>query len=225
MKLRLLLALVAAAGVGGLAPGPDAAAKPAKPKKESKPTVKEGPTGDLFATLQTSMGEILVKLYEKDAPKAVENFVGLATGKKEWKNPATGDWENRPLYDGTTFHRVIPGFMIQGGDPYTGAGGDPARAGSGNPGYRFEDEFQNGHVFDRGGYLAMANSGPDTNGSQFFITEAPQPHLNNKHTIFGEVVAGLELVPRIAEAGNGKTQLVKVTIVRGALLQQQQKKK
>jgi peptidyl-prolyl cis-trans isomerase A (cyclophilin A) len=198
-----------------------AAANKAKPKKgkETKLVIKEGP-GDLYATFQTSVGDLIVKLYEKDAPKTVENFVGLATGKKEWKNPVTGKWENRPLYDGTTFHRVIPQFMIQGGDPYTGPDGDPGRAGSGGPGYRFPDEVGNGHTFDKGGYLAMANSGPDTNGSQFFITEVAVHHLDNKHTIFGEVVSGLELVSQIAGAGNNNVKLVKVTIIRGVAKQE-----
>jgi len=215
MKHRLRLAL--AVLLAGLISVP-AAAKKSKSKKEEKITIKEAPTGDLFATFQTSRGDIIVKLYEKEAPKTVANFVGLATGKKEWKNPASGNWEHRPLYDGTYFHRVIPGFMIQGGDPFTGSGGDAARAGTGGPGYRFEDEFHNGHAFDKGGYLAMANSGPDTNGSQFFITETPQTHLNDRHTIFGEVISGQELVPKIAEAGNMSTQLVKVTIVRGTIV-------
>jgi peptidyl-prolyl cis-trans isomerase A (cyclophilin A) len=198
--------------------GPVALARPAKQKKDVAYVVKELPGGELFATLQTSAGVIIVKLFDNDAPKTVENFVGLATGTKEWKNPVSGQWENRPLYDGTSFHRVIPRFMIQGGDPYTGDGGDVTRAGAGGPGYRFEDEVQNGRKFDKPGYLAMANSGPDTNGSQFFITEVPTPHLDGHHTIFGEVVSGFELVPRIAQDGNLKTKLVKVTIARGKLV-------
>jgi peptidyl-prolyl cis-trans isomerase A (cyclophilin A) len=215
MKHRLLVALAAA--LVGLVAFP-AAAKKGKSKKDEKITIKESSSGDLFATFQTSMGDIVVKLYEKDAPKTVANFVGLATGKKEWKNPTSGNWEHRPLYDGTYFHRVIPSFMIQGGDPYTGSGGDPSHAGTGGPGYRFEDELNNGHAFDKGGYLAMANSGPDTNGSQFFITEVSTPHLNDKHTIFGEVVSGIDLVPKIAAAGNMTVQLVKVTVVRGTIV-------
>ena len=195
---------------------------PAEAKKKKEPTkmtIKEAPTGDLFATLQTSAGDIIVKLYEQEAPKTVENFVGLATGKKEWKNPATGKWEQgRPLYDSTAFHRVIPRFMIQGGDPFSSSiDGNPDRAGSGNPGYRFADE-PNGKKFDKPGYLAMANSGPDTNGSQWFITEVPTPHLDGKHTIFGEVVSGLELVPQIAAAGNMTTKINKVVITRGKLV-------
>jgi peptidyl-prolyl cis-trans isomerase A (cyclophilin A) len=217
MKLRLRLAvtlLTTLVIVAALA----ATAAARSRGKEEKLVVKEAPGGDLFATFQTSAGDIIVKLFDKDAPKTVDNFVGLATGKKEWKHPATGKWENRPLYDGTYFHRVIPKFMIQGGDPMTGEGGDPSRAGSGGPGYRFEDELQNGRAFDKPGLLAMANSGPNTNGSQFFITEVPVPHLNGKHTIFGEVVVGQELVPHIAQDGNMKTQLVKVVIARGKLV-------
>jgi peptidyl-prolyl cis-trans isomerase A (cyclophilin A) len=195
-----------------------AQARPRKPKGEPRFAVKEQATGDLFATFKTSVGDIVVKLYEADAPKTVQNFVALATGKKEWKNPATGKWEQgKPLYDGTFFHRVIPKFMIQGGDPLSGKGGDPSRAGTGGPGYRFEDELGNGHRFDKGGYLAMANSGPNTNGSQFFITEVPTPHLDDRHTIFGEVVSGMELVPKIALAGNMKIELTRLEIVRGKL--------
>ncbi|MGZ6142212.1 MAG: peptidylprolyl isomerase, partial [Myxococcales bacterium] len=151
---------------------------------------------------------ITVKLFEKDAPKTVENFVGLATGKKEWIDPRTGQKSKAPLYDGTSFHRVIPDFMIQGGDPLG--------TGTGGPGYKFEDEFSSGKKFDKPGLLAMANAGPNTNGSQFFITEVPTPHLNNRHTIFGEVVKGGDLVPQIARAGNSQTRLDKVDIVRSA---------
>jgi peptidyl-prolyl cis-trans isomerase A (cyclophilin A) len=164
--------------------------------------------GDLYAVFQTSEGNIVVKLFEKDAPKTVANFVGLATGKKEWRDPRSGQKSNAPLYDGTLFHRVIPQFMIQGGDPLG--------TGTGDPGYRFEDEFQSGRRFDKPGLLAMANAGPNTNGSQFFITEVPTPHLNNRHTIFGEAVKGGELVPRIARKGNGVVKLNHIEIVRSA---------
>src|SRR6266571_2318229 len=133
-----------------------------------------------YATLVTSMGEIKVKLLEDTAPKTVDNFVGLATGTKEWK--ARFASRNEPLYPGTVFHRVIPDFMIQGGDPLGN--------GTGGPGYKFEDEFNGGPTFNGPGYLAMANAGPNTNGSQFFITVAATPWLNGKHTIFGVVVEG-----------------------------------
>jgi len=121
----------------------------------------------------------------------VKNFIGLATGTKEWTDPQTGQKTTRPLYDGTIFHRVIPSFMIQGGDPLG--------QGTGGPGYQFEDEFDSSVTFYRPGRLAMANSGPNTNGSQFFITEVPTPHLNGKHTIFGQCDdASVELIKKIA---------------------------
>jgi peptidyl-prolyl cis-trans isomerase A (cyclophilin A) len=145
---------------------------------------------ETYATLVTSRGEIRVQLFDDTAPKTVTNFLGLATGSKSWKDPSTGGEQRRPLYDGTVFHRVIPQFMIQGGDPLgTGRGG---------PGYSFEDEVGGPHRFDRPGRLAMANAGPNTNGSQFFITQVPTPWLDGKHTIFGQVVAGMEVVEAIA---------------------------
>jgi peptidyl-prolyl cis-trans isomerase A (cyclophilin A) len=150
---------------------------------------------DLYATLKTSQGDITVKLFSKDAPKTVANFVGLATGEKSWRDPATGDMSKKPLYSGTVFHRVIPSFMIQGGDPLG--------SGRGDPGYRFEDEFQSGRTFDKPGILAMANAGPGTNGSQFFITTSTPAHLNNRHTIFGEVVKGYEVVEAISNVPRG----------------------
>src|SRR5713101_6209734 len=159
-----------------------------------------------FATVKTSLGDIRIKLMPEHAPKTVANFVELATGKRTWRDPKTGKERNDSLYDGTIFHRVIKDFMIQGGDPLG--------TGTGGPGYKFEDEFQGGHKFDKPGLLAMANAGPNTNGSQFFITEVPTPHLNNRHTIFGEVVKGAELVPQIARAGNAQTKLERVEIVR-----------
>ena len=119
------------------------------------------------------------------------NFTGLATGTKAWTDPATGKLVHRPLYSGTIFHRVIPDFMIQGGDPLAD--------GTGSPGYAFEDEFGGDHQFDHPGILAMANSGPNTNGSQFFITVAATPWLNHKHTIFGEVVSGQDVADAISK--------------------------
>ncbi len=160
------------------------------------------------ATFQTSLGDIVVKLLPEKAPKTVANFVGLAEGTREWKDPRTGQPVKRPLYDGTVFHRVIPDFMIQGGDPLG--------TGTGGPGYRFEDEIGPDNRFDRPGLLAMANAGPNTNGSQFFITEVPTRHLDRGHTIFGEVVQGLELVRKIALTGNSKVKLEKVTITRSS---------
>ena len=162
--------------------------------------------GTPYAKFVTSEGSFTCELFEKDAPKTVDNFVGLATGKREWIDPRTGQKSKAPLYDGTSFHRVIPDFMIQGGDPLG--------TGTGGPGYKFKDEFQSGRRFDKPGLLAMANAGPNTNGSQFFITEVATPHLNNRHTIFGEVVSGQELVPKITRAGNAQTKLQHVEIVR-----------
>jgi peptidyl-prolyl cis-trans isomerase A (cyclophilin A) len=163
---------------------------------------------ELYATFKTSAGDILVKLLPEKAPKTVENFVSLAEGTRDWTDPKTRQQVKKPLYDGTVFHRVIPDFMIQGGDP--------EGTGRGGPGYKFADEIGPDNRFDKPGLLAMANAGPNTNGSQFFITEVPTPHLNRGHTIFGEVVKGFELVPKIARAGNSKTKLEKVTITRGA---------
>jgi peptidyl-prolyl cis-trans isomerase A (cyclophilin A) len=146
-----------------------------------------------YATLVTSLGDIKVKLFPETAPKTVENFIGLATGEKEWTHPQTGEKRNDPLYSGTVFHRVIPNFMIQGGDPLG--------SGRGGPGYQFEDETEGGPSFDKEGYLAMANSGPNTNGSQFFITVAETQWLTGKHTIFGEVVDGQEVAFKISRIG------------------------
>src|SRR4051795_5775078 len=132
-----------------------------------------------IATLHTTAGDIRIQLYGNHAPKTVRNFVELATGGREWTHPGTGAKTNDPLYNGTIFHRVIGGFMIQGGDPLG--------RGTGGPGYKFADEFHPELQFDKPYLLAMANAGPGTNGSQFFITVGPTPHLNRRHTIFGEV--------------------------------------
>jgi peptidyl-prolyl cis-trans isomerase A (cyclophilin A) len=134
---------------------------------------------DLYATLHTTAGDIVLQLYPNHAPKTVRNFVELAEGQREWTHPATRQKTNERLYDGTVFHRVIDGFMIQGGDPLG--------KGVGGPGYQFGDEFHPELSFDRPYLMAMANAGPGTNGSQFFITVGPTPHLNRRHTIFGEV--------------------------------------
>jgi peptidyl-prolyl cis-trans isomerase A (cyclophilin A) len=151
-----------------------------------------------IATLHTSAGDIRVNLFGNHAPKTVNNFVELAQGTKEWEHPGTKQKSNAPLYDGTIFHRVIDGFMIQGGDPLG--------QGFGGPGYRFADEFHPELAFDRPYLLAMANSGPNTNGSQFFITVGRTPHLNRKHTIFGEVADAdsRAVVDAIATAPTGR---------------------
>ena len=150
----------------------------------------------MYATLETNKGKIVCILYGKEAPKTVENFVGLATGEKEWIDPKTKEKVKKPLYNGTIFHRVIPDFMIQGGDPLG--------MGIGGPGYRFEDEFVDTLKFDQPGRLAMANSGPGTNGSQFFITVAPTEWLNNHHTIFGQVIEGQDVVNAISMVKRGQ---------------------
>jgi peptidyl-prolyl cis-trans isomerase A (cyclophilin A) len=145
--------------------------------------------GPLYAMLKTSMGDIVIQLHEDRAPKTVDNFVGLASGTKEWTDTKTGEKVKKPLYNGTIFHRVIPGFMIQGGDPLGN--------GMGGPGYRFADEFHPDLRHTKGGVLSMANAGPNTNGSQFFITLAPTLHLDGRHSVFGEVVKGQEVVVAI----------------------------
>jgi peptidyl-prolyl cis-trans isomerase A (cyclophilin A) len=152
---------------------------------------------DLFATLHTNRGDIKIRLLPDQAPKTVRNFTELAEGQREWTNPATGAKSTTPLYDGTRFHRVIDGFMIQGGDPLG--------SGRGGPGYSFADEFHPELSFDRPYLLAMANSGPNTNGSQFFITVGATSWLNRKHTIFGEVADGPSrvVVDAIAKTATG----------------------
>jgi peptidyl-prolyl cis-trans isomerase A (cyclophilin A) len=143
-----------------------------------------------YATFETSQGTIVCRLFEKDAPVTVKNFVELAEGSREWTHPRTRQKSTANLYDGTIFHRVIPNFMIQGGDP--------EGTGMGGPGYKFEDETKGSpHKFDKSGKLAMANAGPNTNGSQFFITVAPTPWLTGNHTIFGEVVEGQDVADKI----------------------------
>ncbi len=143
-----------------------------------------------YAIFETSQGNIVIRLLEKEAPNTVANFIGLAEGTKEFKNESTGKTEKRPYYDGLTFHRVIPDFMIQGGCPR----GD----GRGGPGYTFKDEFHPSLKHSQAGKLSMANAGPETNGSQFFITVAATPWLDNRHTIFGEVVEGQDVANKIS---------------------------
>jgi peptidyl-prolyl cis-trans isomerase A (cyclophilin A) len=152
-------------------------------------------TTTLTATLQTSEGTIVLRLFPDHAPKTVSNFVELAEGTREWTNPQTRSSTTDKLYDGTVFHRVIPNFMIQGGDPLG--------TGTGGPGYKFGDEIHPDLAFSRPYLLAMANAGPGTNGSQFFITTVPTPWLNGKHTIFGEVVEGVDVVDRISQVKTG----------------------
>jgi peptidyl-prolyl cis-trans isomerase A (cyclophilin A) len=152
----------------------------------------------LFATLHTNHGPIRVELFPNHAPKTVQNFVGLADGSKEWMDPRSGKKGDGPLYSGTVFHRVISGFMIQGGDPMG--------TGTGGPGYKFGDEIHPELTFSKPYLLAMANAGPGTNGSQFFVTVTATPHLNRKHTIFGEVAdqASRDVVDKIAATPTGR---------------------
>jgi peptidyl-prolyl cis-trans isomerase A (cyclophilin A) len=145
-----------------------------------------------YAVIETELGTMVCKLFPEKAPETVANFVGLAEGTKEFKDLKTGEMVKRPFYDGIVFHRVIPDFMIQTGDPLG--------KGTGGPGYQFEDEFDESLRFDRKGILAMANSGPGTNGSQFFITVAPTTWLNDRHSIFGEVVDGQSVADAISKA-------------------------
>ena len=161
----------------------------------------------LRARFDTTEGTFTVQLFHEKAPKTVENFVGLAEGTREWKDPQSGAPQKRPLYDGVVFHRVIDGFMIQGGDPLG--------TGTGGPGYRFADEFHPDLRHERAGILSMANAGPNTNGSQFFITLGPTPHLDNRHSVFGEVVEGLDVVQRIGRTKtDGRDRPVTPVVIR-----------
>jgi peptidyl-prolyl cis-trans isomerase A (cyclophilin A) len=148
-----------------------------------------------YAHFDTSEGAFTVRLFEKEVPNTVANFVGLAAGTREWRDPSTGEKKNTPFYDGVIFHRVIDGFMIQGGDRLG--------QGTGGPGYKFADEFHPSLRHSRAGILSMANAGPNTNGSQFFITLAPTPHLDNRHSVFGEVVEGMDVVKKIGSVRTG----------------------
>jgi peptidyl-prolyl cis-trans isomerase A (cyclophilin A) len=150
----------------------------------------------LTAQFTTSEGSFTVRLFESEAPNTVANFVGLAEGTKEWTDPKSGQKVKRPFYDGLIFHRVIDGFMIQGGDPLG--------MGTGGPGYKFGDEFNPKPRHAQAGILSMANSGPNTNGSQFFITLAPTPWLDNRHSVFGEVVEGMGVVEKIGKTPTSK---------------------
>jgi peptidyl-prolyl cis-trans isomerase A (cyclophilin A) len=148
-----------------------------------------------YAKFDTTEGTFTVRLFDAEAPNTVANFVGLAEGTKEWTDPRTNQKKTAPFYDGIIFHRVIDGFMIQGGDPLG--------KGYGGPGYKFGDEFHPSLKHNREGLLSMANAGPNTNGSQFFITLAPTPHLDNRHSIFGVVENGLDVVKKIGKVRTG----------------------
>jgi peptidyl-prolyl cis-trans isomerase A (cyclophilin A) len=163
-----------------------------------------------YAVIDTSMGRIVCRLFEKEAPKTVQNFIELVEGKRDWQDGVSGKKGPGPLYNGTIFHRVIPSFMIQGGDP--------SGTGRGGPGYRFEDETQGSpHRFDKAGKLAMANSGPNTNGSQIFITVAATPWLTGNHTIFGEVVEGQDIANKISAVARGRNDRPTTDVVVNAV--------
>jgi peptidyl-prolyl cis-trans isomerase A (cyclophilin A) len=200
MAAHAMLSIVTALA---LFAAPEASDKPTQQKFDLAIALAGSPAekkekGDLYATLHTSQGDLVVRLFEKQAPNTVANFVGLARGTKEWREPDSGKWVKRPLYKGVLCHRVIPNFMIQCGDP--------SGTGRGGPGYTFDDEFDPSLKHDKPGMLSMANRGAGTNGSQFFVTEAPAPHLDGHHAIFGEVVKNVDLISKITrvktDAGN-----------------------
>jgi peptidyl-prolyl cis-trans isomerase A (cyclophilin A) len=170
------------------------AEKPAAPATPAASAAKYGP--GVYAHITTNHGAMIAKLFDKEAPRTVENFVGLAEGKKQWMNPRTKTMVRRPYYNNLTFHRIIPGFMIQGGDP--------EGTGTGGPGYKFADEFNPTLRHSKPGILSMANSGPNTNGGQFFITLAPTPHLNDRHSVFGELVEGMDVLMAISKVPTSK---------------------
>jgi peptidyl-prolyl cis-trans isomerase A (cyclophilin A) len=154
-------------------------------------------TPGTYAVIDTTEGKIVCRLFEKEAPITTKNFIDLAEGNRPWKDSVSGKGGSGPLYSGTIFHRVIPDFMIQGGDP--------SGTGMGGPGYKFQDETKGSpHKFDKAGKLAMANSGPGTNGSQFFVTVAATPWLTGNHTIFGEVVEGQDVADKISKVQRGR---------------------
>ena len=179
---------------------------------DTKPSPKGKEGKKVFAVFNTSMGTFKAQLFPDKAPKTVENFVGLATGKKEWKNPKTGKMEkDKSLFAGTIFHRIIAGFMIQGGDP--------AGNGTGGPGYEFANENSD-LKHDKPGILAMANAGRDTNGSQFYVTVSPQSHLDGGYTIFGQVVEGMPVVQKISEVKTVSEKPVTDVVLKSVTIQE-----
>ena len=202
--IRLMMTGILTLGLASAGVCAEAGAKAKNAKKEK----------GMSAVIETSMGKVVVKLFPDKTPETVANFSGLAEGTKEWMDPASGQKIKKRFYDGLIFHRVIPNFMIQGGCPLGN--------GTGGPGYQFRDEIVEGLSFDRPGLLAMANAGPGTNGSQFFITTAATPWLTGRHTIFGEVTEGMDVVTAIGNVPRGGADrpatpvvIKKVTIVKG----------
>jgi peptidyl-prolyl cis-trans isomerase A (cyclophilin A) len=216
-KAFIVSALLSMSALAVWAQSSTQAAPAAKPAP-AKPPVHHAVAGTTTAVIDTTVGKLRCTLFPDKAPIGVANFIGLATGTKDWTNPVSHVTKhNTPLYDGTIFHRVIPDFMIQGGDP--------AGNGEGDPGYQFKNEVSSDLLFDKPGRLAYANSGPNTNGSQFFITEAPQPHLNGSYTIFGQCdEAAVTLVKQISHMATDPSndrpfrpvKIVHITIVHGA---------
>src|SRR5580700_2846517 len=211
----LVFALFGMSALAAWAQTSTPAAPPAKPAP-AKPPVHHAAAGPPIAIIDTTAGKLTCTLFPDKAPIGVANFIALATGTKDWKNPVSGVTKHGvPLYDGTIFHRVIAGFMIQGGDPK----GD----GTGDPGYKFKNEVSSDLLFDRPGRLAYANSGPDTNGSQFFITEVATPHLNGKYTVFGQcddatVALVKDIARRASDPSNNRpfrpVKIIHIKIVR-----------
>jgi len=168
-----------------------------------------------YARFVTTEGNFTVRLFDQEAPQTVENFVGLAEGTKQWSDPRTNQKVQKPYYDGTIFHRVIDGFMIQGGDPLG--------QGIGGPGYNFADEFHPKLRHNKAGILSMANRGPNTNGGQFFITLAPTPHLDDRHAVFGEVVEGMDVVSKIGRTRTGdRDRPVKDVVIQNVTIERRE---
>src|SRR5688500_12871320 len=184
--------------------------KPTAPDPAKPSAAKHGP--GVYAHITTNHGTMVARLFDKEVPRTVENFVGLAEGKKQWRNPRTKTMVRRPYYNNLTFHRIIPGFMIQGGDP--------EGTGMGGPGFEFADEFNPKLRHGKAGILSMANKGPNTNGGQFFITLVPTPHLNDRHSVFGELVEGTETLMAIGKVPTGaQNKPIKPVIIKSVRIE------